>query len=734
MASSHIQALELAEKLGQTAPVADSHNGVKVIIPSALELTPEQEQRMLDYFRDRIETLETELGRVDFESNDWMQSPVINAQQAASSFMGRRHLAHMVAQQRMEWRQWLLGGLYKESNLHLPLTARIITQQSARAQKAFFGTRPYFSLTGLSPSEDSFADDLQSWASHELETISGVHSDLETAIDLAFIQGECVVKTRKNKLLSHFESYRTVAIDPRTEEPFIAEDGDYIYETDVFIEEMKPVVDPTTQQPAIDPTTGEPVTEGTGRMVLKRDGKTLQPHPNLKSVMQTVKLNLSKVLSDRVECRPIYYLDFLCPLNTADVQRADTCVHLYNTMVIELASKYITDESFSSMPAEEQLIRLKRLTDSLMPGSAEAKQAAGDRSRGELGEAIQTSGRPRVEPMVSMAECWGWFDPFGDGVMRSVMCLMDKEGRVPIYYDYTANLTDDGLRPFDVVRINPPSGRWHGQGNVERFWNLQIYTDLLINRSLYAESKAARVDFWNPQLTVEGRSNPNLALNWGGTYTIADPATKPEQILQPVYLNNIKSNNLQTMMQTILQMAQNMSAISNVNDGAMAGLDTAKLATGIKNLESSGEEMFHIYMAQLRSPLESILRRAVRLVAKSIVEDRPRIIKFMDRSNRLIEIDPARLVDLDLDVALNLTTYRAQQALQQAKEVYTIMVDYLHRHPIIQERLKPGIIQSLKAMEVKDAEARSRPITMEEWAVIYPPASPPVGTSSQLPL
>lgn len=732
MAAASTQAQKLSETLSPLGPAAP-RTGAKVVIPSALELSAEQEERMMSHFSQRVKDLENDLGRTDFESNDWMTSPMLDAQKVATSFMGRRHLAHMVAQQRMEWRQWLLGGLYKESNLHLPLTARIITQQSARAQKAFFGTKPYLTVGGSSTQEQGFANDLQEWTIHELETVSAIHNDLEAAIDLAFIQGESVVKTRKHKLISHFESYRTVAIDPATGDPFVAEDGDYIYQTDLFTEQMVPVLDEATQQPMTDPQTGEVQTQGNGKMVLKRDGETLQPHPDMPSLMQTVKVNLTKVLRDRVEARPVYYLDFLCPLNAADIQDADTCVHLYNTQVIELATKYLTDEAFMSQAPEEQLQRLKVLTDELMPGAPEDRQAAGSRSRGELGEQQQTVGTSRSEPTVAMAECWGWFDPFGDGIMRSVMVLMDKEGRVPIYYDYTANLTDDGLRPFDVVRINPPAGRWHGQGNVERFWNLQVHADLHINRSLFAESKAARVDFWNPALTVEGKANPALQLNWGRTYTVADPQTKPEDILKPVYLENIKSANLQNMLQTILQMAQNMSAVTNVNDGAMAGMDTAKLATGIRNLEASGEEMFHIYMAQLRTPLEHILRRALKLIVKDIEQNRPKIVSFLDRNSRLIEIDPLRLLDLDLNVTLSLTSYRGQQQLQQGQTGYTTLSAFFKEHPIVQNRLAPFVTQILRSLETKDAEAIAAPLTMEEWMMIYPPALPPA-TGSSTPL
>ena len=734
------QAQTVSEQLTHQAAETPSPTGTKVIIPSALELTPEQEQRLLNHARNRLSDLKADLGRDELANSDGSTAPILDSNKSAISFFGRRHLAHLVAQQRMDWRAELLGGLYKESNLHLPITARIITQQSARAQKTFFGTSPWLAVSGLSADSDILAEDVNAYARHQLDTLGGMASGLEAAVDLAFIQGESVVKTRRNKLFSYFESWRDLAIDPQTGQPFVAEDGDYIYKTDQFIEVQEPVIDELSGQPMADPQTGEVQMQGTGQMVLKRDGSTPQPLPDMaaEGVFQTVKIDLKKELANRIEARPIYFLDFLAPLSGADVQTADACFHLYNAQVIELAHRYLTDENFQTRDPEAQIHRIRRLVNDLLPGTNDDDQAAGDKSRPELGESLDTYGKDRQEPTVGLAESWLWFDPFGDGVQRSIMVLMDENGRVPIYYDYTANLTPDGLRPFDVVRINPPPGRWHGTGNVERFWNLQVYADLLLNRALFAESRAARVDIWNPHLTKEGQKNPNLQLNWGGTYTLADMATDPAKVLTPIYLSNIKNENLSSMVQLILQMAQNMSGITNVNDGAMAGMDTAKLATGIRNLEASGEELFHQYIAQLRPALEAICKRALKQLLATLPEagESRKVTQFFDRqSQRMLEIDPHRLQDLDLDIRLELTTYKGEMKMQQAQAGYNMVSNYLMQPTHAQARLRPFVKQFLQATEMHDTDTILAPLSPEEMAgLMAPPAgdpgAPPADTAS----
>ena len=724
------QAQTLAARLPPPKPKKGDE--AKVIIPSALELTQEQESRMLQHFAQRFKDLSTELGRANYESPAYNAIPITTLQRNYAAHFGKRHLAHLIYQQRMEWRQWVLGGIWAETNIHLPLTTRITGQQIARANKTFFGSSPFFAVNGLSSDSDPLARDLDSMAHHFLDTIGGISAGLEDAIALAFIQGECAVKTKHHKLTSYFQSYREVALDPKGN-PYVAQDGDYIYRTDLFVPALVPVMDEATGQIVQDPETGAPMMQEGTDMVLKRDMATPMPAT---LDWQMVKLDLTKVLADRVESKPIYYLDFLCPLNAPDVQQADVVIQCYNSKVIELAAQYLRDE-WGASPTD-QLERVSRMVNELTGGTPDAKQAIGDRDRPEQGEYSMNNntGRDRNEPLVGLAECWGWYDVFGDGVPRNIMVLMDQDGNIPIYYDYVENLCDDGLRPIDIVRINPVTGRWHGQGNVERFYNLQDQADLLINRALFAESRAARVDFWDPSKTIEGELNPNLELNWGGTYRLANGA-RVEDVLKPVYLENIKSANLKDLLQLVMQTMQAMSAVSNVNDGAMSGLDTAKLATGIRNLEASGEELYHQYISQLRPCIESILRRALRTLVKTLLStegNKQKVIKFFDKpSKRFVELDINRLSDLDLDVELTLTTYDRQSRLQSTQLAFNMLAAYLQSvgapPQILEQRLGPLVANNLRALQVRNPDDLTAPIP-EEMRMLAAPGMPATGAGA----
>jgi hypothetical protein len=212
------QSQVIAEKL--PAPTSRASGQPRVIIPSPLVLTEEQEQNLIERAKTRLGELKDELGRAEYEMPG---SPGGTSVEALGSNMGkffaRRHLAHLVYQQAMDWRPGILGGLYAESNVHLPITARLVGQQIARANKGIYGTSPYFAVSGMVASDSAedkqFAADVHSFATHQIDTVGNVAADLQQANTLTFVQGECVVKSRWNKLTSFYESWEEVAVDDR---------------------------------------------------------------------------------------------------------------------------------------------------------------------------------------------------------------------------------------------------------------------------------------------------------------------------------------------------------------------------------------------------------------------------------------------------------------------------------------------------------------------------------------
>ena len=145
------------------------------------------------------------------------------------------------------------------------------------------------------------------------------------------------------------------------------------------------------------------------------------------------------------------------------------------------------------------------------------------------------------------------------------MLICDRNSRKPVFYDHVANVTTDGLRPIEIVRINPVEGCGTGSAS----WNCSTATRRSPTCSSTAGTSANPAlvawTLWTPTNTLEGDRDPNLRMNWGGTYT-KKAGMKAEDVLETIYLNDIKFEQVHMMIQFFMQLAYNESGVSSAND------------------------------------------------------------------------------------------------------------------------------------------------------------------------
>lgn len=695
----------MRSRLPQTGPEA-AGDAPQVLLKSPLELTRAQEETLLTHLNTRREAMKTELGRLNYLHAQWashLTALMSQAQMTVQPFFAQRHLAHMIMEGRMEWRKALSpqDSLWQHSNFHLPLCGRIIPQQVARACDFFFGTAPWFNAVPVGIEDQKKAEDITRWTRHEADNaqLDGV---LRDALALAFTQGEQVVATDYRKQVSFYETIIEVACDPAGTE-FLAKDGDYVFRTDTW----------ETIAAPIDPTAAPEVNAAAPpqAIVLKRDGQTPQPPWWNQVQWQWRKLRRQSVRNDGARCYNVHFMDILIPTTATNIQDADIVVHYENNPVIAFIHALLTEEwQRQDTPIEERAKTIATLLARL-PGqidSAALSEVAADRPNPALQEGTRMTGSTTTEPALATCKHWLHYDVNGDGLLENIMVLTDSTGKILIYYDYVDNLTPDGERPYNVVRVNPVPNRWHGIGQVQKFFQLQQLADLLFNRINFSQMTSARVDFWRPERTKEGKQNPNLQLNWGRTYTI-DGDWKPDDILHSVYLENIKAADLYKLLELVMQIATNMSGIANVNDSQMAGLDTAQLATGVKNLQASGQELFGKFLSDLTPAIQQALRRFFKVNLANI--NGPRLYKFTEGdTTAFAEITPESLRDIDLDITIDLSRYTGQQQLQEIQGQIAAVTAYLTQTAAdpytAAQTMRPFVVELLKVLGCRDADRK----------------------------
>jgi hypothetical protein len=694
--ASEPQAHRLAAKLPPLAP--EQADKPRVLIEGSLILTREQEDRLLAHVQQRKSKLAGDLGLRDFSSQDWYRQGLTNSGRHERKHLDTQYMALLTYAMKFDWRPSILGGIFAESNLHVPVTRRILQQQIARLIAYFTGTDPYYSAYDVGSEDKALSEKLDRWIRHTLDSDNNTRADIDAGLERAAITSGAFFALSYQKKYSYYQRKASVLIGADGAPYVSTVDGDFILEKeDSFIAK---------------PATGAPGTP-TGEMVLKRDGITPYPGQDLYEEQIIWRRTLVKEGPKADLLQPA---DFLYPLDAATLDEADILWHRTSEPLINLVHRF---GQVDGLGPEDTMQRVALMLERLLPGSNRNPDAAAKQGRADLSEGMASLGTDDQEPQLNIGRFCLHYDANEDGNMEDILLIATEEG-YPIAYDYVANFTPDARRPYRCLRINPVAGRIHGQGNVEVFESLQTDADLVFNRWNFSQSSSGRVTLWRPHNTVEGDADPALKLNNGGTYT-PKPGKTDAEILSYVALPDLKGMDLKTMLEFIMQIALNMSGVTNVNDAGMVGMDTAKLATGVRNLEASGSELFGKFISDLMPDVRDLVRSLGQLAIAHL--DSPRVFKFFNGDVSLFaEITPEEVRDMSLNVDLEMTKYRGQQEAAQAQSAAVAAQQFYMLPPLVQQRLTSLYRQQLKSYQIKDAEEIIVPFSAEEIAASMPPA------------
>ena len=672
----------LARLPDQADPLANDEP--QVIFRGALELTREQETAMVDHLLKRMGELEDELGRKDADQAAPVWTRIEDGGELdveGMSFMARRTLWDLIFHQRFEWRRRLWAGIFAAGqNLHIPMTRRTVQQMIARAQNHFFAAEPFCTATPVGIDDIDVATTCNEWVQYKFKQgrikLAGMKS-----IELAGIRGECVMETRHRVDRQDYGTIASVLIGPDGE-PVVAADNDCIYEDDTWH-----------------------VDDETGVLVLDRDGETPQPHGGLRSSMfRQRKVRRSIVRQRGPEARPVAFKDFLAPLNAESLQTADTLVHFEDITAIEIAGQFIERLQAARQWDPGQYPRTLEFLRTAA-SNQHAGTTAADAVRPELGESVHsTPMHGRGDPVVRTAKFFARYDADNDGRLEDVFVVVDLDTKRPILYDHVANVFPGGRRPYHPVVWWPVEGRWHGMGAVETFWQLQKFIDLCMNRWELSESQAGSKTFFNPELTVEGQNNPKLDVNSPGYLRKRDVNVPASRILERVPLHEFKGQNLDSLIDRATQIFVNMSGVGNGNDAAAAGLDTSQLATGINNIQQSGEEMFTPLLVNLEDGITTVATECQVLAVEHMDEEEAFAIVGSNGLAALKKLKASQVQKLQWNVSLEVSSNRSQRDVAQLTAAKGAAVEYLGLPPPNQATLAPLYRQLLKLYGVRDVD------------------------------
>jgi hypothetical protein len=695
-------------------------NEPRVPFQTAMRLTADQETRMLDEAFRRFKQLKTDMGRDEAMNPSWWTtvaaapSTALASQgyQQVNTFLAKRCRYDATFMNDMTWRPYTMGtnNIFLSSNLVVPLSRRIARQMIAKAKNSLFGSQPWISVDpcagqGDDSVEAELAERIERFCRFKLDLAESA-DDKGRAVDRAIVLGECVVKTSYvvRDQIFDVEAMALVDVEGVT---IKGADGNNITPDDQWDEQDDGL--------------------GNKKTVLHRDGVTEQP---LAPVWQKVQMNRRQVLFEGAKGVPIYYKDILITLTASDPQTAPTCVHCYDKPVMEFVDLVVKRGMVDDSTPQRKLAAQKMLAlvQQMASNSNQPKAAVDQDTRpGEL--ANNAALRETQSPVSEFCEFYMWYDANDDGIDENIMLIADRNSQAPIFYDHVANVTTDGLRPLEVIRINPIEGRWYGMGVMELFESYQTWVDLMVNRWNFSQSRSGRIDLWTPTATLEGDRDPNLKLNWGGTYT-RKPGMKKEDVIECVYLDDIKFDQIEKQLQLALQLAANESGVSNANDAQTAGLKSSELATGVINIQQSGDELFKPILADLKSPMRRQMNREVAVTLANMNPEE--VFTYLEGDTmQMDKLTPDDVRGLKFHVTVELTSDKNQQIIQQSAQAWALVEKFYTLDPQIQARVAPFARKQLHALDpLCNPETTIVPLGMAPGLPSSPPAAGAAGAAA----
>jgi hypothetical protein len=297
-----------------------------------------------------------------------------------------------------------------------------------------------------------------------------------------------------------------------------------------------------------------------------------------------------------------------------------------------------------------------------------------------------------------------WFDATQSGNRDNIYMLLDMDTKQPLLYDHVANVYDGGKRPFTPIVWWPIEGRWNGIGAVEVFWKIQEFVDISAARWELSLSQSGGVTFFSPELTQEGMNNRNLVLNYGAFYRKRDPMMPASQIVERVQLADFKGGDLYQIIQFFLQLATNMSGVSNANDAAAAGLNTGELATGVRNIKESGDEMFAPILVNLEKGVREVTEDVQACSIEYLDPEEARAVVGERGLAVLQKLKSADSRSYRWAVTLEVSSNKGERDVAQTAAATQVALEYFQLMPELQVRLYKLYRQRLKAHGVRNVD------------------------------
>lgn len=622
----------------------------QVIIKRGLVLNQDRENWLLNRVEVRLNEVESEMGIGT------------KGELTSDGFMFHRQNYQDQYDNNWQWRQ-RLGGIFQYSNWSLNMAKRFARLISAKTGDDLLGTEPFFSAMPKKGANPELAKQLEWWLQEQFSKSNFIPTGQQGILS-SLIRGEAVLKPSYKLQQSRFFGQAIVLVN-RSGEPIITPKGNYIYQDDDF------VPDPSVE----------------GVLRLRKEPSFTVPPPDQARFQYFESLQQQQVVYEGLNVGEVNYKDWRCPLRFNTPDEADINAHVFDEFYGTMAEKY------SGLPGWNNYQNTYQSADK-----------AANLHRGELDTVAQDAN------IINAADVYIRADADNDGMEEEIWIVYDRTRKKAIFYDYTAN--HQKRRPFVVIPgLEKVSGRWYGVGVFEMLGDKQAYIETQFNRENFKSSKSSSLTFRQVSANREWNQGQQLVVGDDVIHDITDPTYNAQN--PPVFQVHLTDTdeNAMKLIELVLQMSQTEVGIISANDADSSGLLSSKTATGVRNIERTGNQLTKAIESNQIDALEDLIEMSTDILLENMD---PETLVMMPDSSELTSINKEEAKNMPKNIKLLLSRTRSTETLENSQAVIQLCNAYYALNPYMQFKLRDEYIRQLKALEVQDADNLLDEVTQQQ--------------------
>lgn len=670
--------------------------------PSAID--PERAKIITELACERLTACRTDAGLDSFTADGYWLSPIGRP----GTMMATRQIARYEYAGDFLHRQ-ALGGIFLENNWSLGTTARFIRLLSAKHADDLVGSEPFFACMPDKiddPLDVVLAKQTESYVQDAISR-SNLGQVLNESIRVALIEGERPIKLTWTVDQTSYPDSATVLVDG-SGQPWLTAKGNYVFEhdrtIDVFVDQFGNFVK------ALDPKTdldqnGQPVVPQGAVLETRLQDEPSFVIPQNPNFQLLDDLDITITHRNGLVADGLFAEDFIYPIFVPRLELADIMAHSYDAPIEELAGKYPDYyKNLAKLGKDAKAISIAATGAMSTQGQPLFVSGENVRSDGTryLINVHETYYRCRVN-VNDKHDSW-------------LFIAIDYQNRLPIFIEYLGKMKMK-RPPFGLLRgLESVPGRAYGIGVSEKFRDRNLAIDLWFNRLALKSSKSGSVTCYDPEAFEETNNGDEMVIGDTRIYRVrsnANPDHPYGPNHPPVWRMNLNEVDEWTMeiLEKMVQSGEVEFGIFSAADGSANDLNASGTATGIKNIERTGNVIQRETENLMAGDITELLDMAVDIVLENMD---PNEAKWMPNENAIAMLNQNEIRNLPRDVRLLLTKSKSADGIANAQMIKSTLVEYYGMTPMLQKKVRSSFIQILKDLDVADADDQLHDPTDEE--------------------